>query len=347
MGTRWRLAVLSVGLAFASTSAVPTSAIAQTRPVTRAPASVSAGAFAAAIVFEGGEIFAGRPGEFAFSPIPANHAGTVHVFGRGESGAFEETAVLGSDEVEVGDGFGMSLAVDGNTLFVGAPKTRGRRGAVYVFRRADTGAAWGPVTTLRSATRSEGDDFGAAVALDGEFALIGSPGREQGAGAVTVFRLLGGAWTEVATLRGSELASDDRFGSALAVDGDRLLVGAPGPFPGIIPGNSSRPREGSVYVFDRQGGQLVESARLTSGQAGPPCSGTPSRSTETRRTSVRRSAINSGARSIRLLSTVRVFGHNLLRSRGAPTFSGAQRRGIGARSRSCPSLLPIPSWVGV
>ena len=264
MGTGWRLAALSVGLAFVSTSAE-----AQTRPGTRPPASVSAGAFAAAIVFEGGEIFVGRPGEVVFFPIPANHAGTVHVFGRGETGAFEETAALGSDAVEVGDGFGMSLAVDGNTLFVGAPKTGGGRGAVYVFSRANAGAAWGPVTTLRSATRREGDEFGAAVTLDGEFALIGSPGREQGAGAVSVFRLLGGAWTETATLRGSGVAPEDRFGSALAVDADRLLVGAPGPFPGVIPGNSSPPREGSVYVFDRQGGRLVESARLTSGQSGP------------------------------------------------------------------------------
>ena len=264
MQPRWRLTALSLSLAFS-----PASAAAQTHYVTGAPTVVSAGAFATTVVFEGGEIFVGRPGEFAFFPIPANHAGTVHVFGLDDMGNWEETAVLSSESVEVGDGFGMSLAVDGNTLLAGAPKTRGGRGAVYVFTRSDADAPWRAVTTLRSGTRREGDEFGAAVAIDGEFALIGSPGRMRNTGAVVVFRLLAGAWTEVATVEGSATSPDERFGSALAVDGNRLLVGAPGPFPGIPPGNPSPRRAGSAYVFHLEGGRFVESAQLTSGQDEP------------------------------------------------------------------------------
>ena len=264
MQPRWRLTALSLSLAFS-----PASVAAQTHYVTGAPTVVSAGAFATTVVFEGGEIFVGRPGECAFFPIPANHAGTVHVFGLDDMGNWEETAVLSSESVEVGDGFGMSLAVDGNTLLAGAPKTRGGRGAVYVFTRSDADALWRAVTTLRSGTRREGDEFGAAVAIDGEFALIGSPGRMRNTGAVVVFRLLAGAWTEVATVEGSATSPDERFGSALAVDGNRLLVGAPGPFPGIPPGNPSPRRAGSAYVFDLEGGRFVESAQLTSGQDEP------------------------------------------------------------------------------
>jgi hypothetical protein len=260
--TRWHLTALSLSLALPTNSA-----LAQTHHTAGAPAALSAGAFATAVVFEGGEIFVGRPGEFAFFPIPPNHAGTVHVFGLDDNGDWEETAVLGSESVEVGDGFGASLAVDQKTLLVGAPMTRGGRGAVYVFTRSD--APWRAVTTLRSATRREGDEFGAAVAIDGEFALVGSPGRTQDTGAVLVFRLLGGAWTEVATVEGSEVSRGERFGSALAVEANRLLVGAPGPFPGLLPGDSSPPRAGSAYVFDLERGQFVESARLTSGQSGP------------------------------------------------------------------------------
>jgi hypothetical protein len=65
----------------------------------------------------------GRPGEFALFPIPANHAGTVHVFGLDDAGDWSETSVLRSEAVGIGDGFGMSLAVDGNTLLVGAPRS--------------------------------------------------------------------------------------------------------------------------------------------------------------------------------------------------------------------------------
>ena len=257
------LSVLSLALVVAF---LTTPALAQTRYVTGAPAAVSAGAFATTVVFEGGEIFVGRPGEFAFFPIPANHPGTVHVFGLDDTGNWEETAVLSSESVEIGDGFGMSLAVDDNTLLAGAPKTRGGRGAVYVFTRSD--AAWRAVTTLRSGTRREGDEFGAAVAIEGEFAVIGSPGRMQDTGAVVVFRLLAGAWTEVATVEGSATLPDERFGSALAVDGNRLLVGAPGPMRSPPPGMSSSAWGGSAYVFDLERGQFVESARLTSGPDG-------------------------------------------------------------------------------
>ena len=123
MRTRWRLSALSLSLALLTTSA-----LAQTHHTSDAPAAVSAGAFAAAVVFEGGEIFVGRPGEFAFFPIPPNHAGTVHVFGLDDNADWGETAVLAAAAVEVGDGFGTSLAVDGNTLLVGAPMTRGGRG---------------------------------------------------------------------------------------------------------------------------------------------------------------------------------------------------------------------------
>ena len=255
MQPRWRLTALSLSLVFS-----PASVAAQTHYVTGAPTVVSAGAFASTVVFEGGEIFVGRPSEFAFFPIPANHAGTVHVFGLDDMGNWEETAVLSSESVEVGDGFGMSLAVHGNTLLAGAPKTRGGRGAVYVFTRSDADAPWRAVTTLWSGTRREGDEFGAAVAIDGGFALIGSPGRIRNTGAVVVFRPLAGAWTEVATVEGSATSPDERFGSALTVDGNRLLVGAPGPFPGIPPGNPSPRRAGSAYVFDLEGSRFVESA---------------------------------------------------------------------------------------
>ncbi len=120
----------ALGLCFTVlTGLTAASVVAQTRHGTRSPSTVAAGAFATAVVFEGGEIFVGRPGEFYFFPIPANHAGTVHVFGPDEAGDWVETAVLTSAAVEIGDGFGAALAVDGNVLMVGAPKIRGEKPA--------------------------------------------------------------------------------------------------------------------------------------------------------------------------------------------------------------------------
>ena len=97
---------------------VTTPTVAQTHFATHSPAAVSAGAFATTVVFEGGEIFVGRPGEFAFFPIPANHAGTVHVFGLDDDGDWEETAdIWGWTDPETGTEYALVARMDG-TAFV-------------------------------------------------------------------------------------------------------------------------------------------------------------------------------------------------------------------------------------
>ena len=256
--------VATVGLSLAL---LGTAVAAQTfRASDHAPQSAG---FTAAVVFEGGEIFVGRPGEFPFFPIPPNHTGSVHIFGNGDGGSWEETATVASASVEVGDGFGMALSVEGNTLMIGAPKTGGNQGGVYVFQRANAGSEWTEITILKGAGTQTGDELGGAVSLAGEFALVGAPGRNEGTGAVVVFRSQGGGWIEVGTLEGSAAGAGERFGAALAADGDRILVGAPGPFPGLIPGAQSPPLSGSAYVFELAGGSFVERAHVTSGETGP------------------------------------------------------------------------------
>ena len=240
--------------------------MAQTAPVDGTP--MGAAGLGAAVFIDGDEIFVGRPGEFPFFPIPPNHTGTVNVFAN-NGGTWVEAAVVTSPSVAVGDGLGQALGASGNTLLVGAPKTDDARGAAYVFRRSGADAAWQQAAVLRSATRTAGDELGGSVALSGDFALVGAPGHAEGAGAVVVFRMLGGAWTEIATIEGSEVVAGERFGSAMAFDGGRLLVGAPGPFPGLVPGATTAPLSGSAYFFELEAGGFVESSRVISGEEGP------------------------------------------------------------------------------
>ena len=229
---------------------------------------MGAAGLGAAVFIDGGEIFVGRPGEFPFFPIPPNHTGSVNVFADNGEG-WMETSVVTSAAVAVGDGFGQALTADGNTLLIGAPKTDDSRGVAYVFQRSGPNAEWRQAAVLRTAMRTAGDELGGSVALRGDFALVGAPGHAEEAGAVIVFRMLGGAWTEIATIEGSEVAAGERFGSAVDFDGERLLVGAPGPFPGLVPGAQTAPLAGSAYFFDLQAGDFVESARVTSGDDGP------------------------------------------------------------------------------
>lgn len=108
--------------------------------------------------------------------------------------------------------------------------------------------------------------FGSAVAIAGDEILIGRPGQVLGfpmpasqTGAVHVFRRgSGGRWSEVGAVTAKGIAIQDGFGSAIAVDGKLMTVGAPG--------NPERP--GAVYVFERDGrGNWIERARLTAGSA--------------------------------------------------------------------------------
>jgi hypothetical protein len=151
-----------------------------------------------------------------------------------------------------GDGFGSSVALDGDTLAVGAPDERSaatgvggdqgddtaaEAGAVYVFTR--TSGVWGQQAYLKASNTDAFDRFGSALALDGDRVAVGAPGEasatgapsndtEPEAGAVYLFERSGGAWAQEAYLKSAETGDDDVFGSALALRGDALVVGAPG-----------------------------------------------------------------------------------------------------------------------
>ena len=100
-----------------------------------------------------------------------------------------------------------------------------------------------------------GDRFGASVALDGGLLLVGAPGVDP-AGAAYVFRLQGGQWVQEQKLIGSEAQPGDAFGASVALDGEVLVVGAPGPTDG---GTQS----GSVYLFEPLLGNWLQRQRLT------------------------------------------------------------------------------------
>ncbi|HEQ71440.1 MAG TPA: hypothetical protein ENN69_03035, partial [Spirochaetia bacterium] len=91
--------------------------------------------------------------------------------------------------------------------------------------------------------------FGYAVALSGEYALVGAPGAslpggERG-GAVYVFhKNLGGGenWGELTKLTGTDTIDGDNFGNATALNGETAVIGA-------CTAGSAGTQPGAVYVF--------------------------------------------------------------------------------------------------
>lgn len=127
------------------------------------------------------------------------------------------------------DLFGEAIALSGDLMVVGAPGTDGdempNRGAAHVFRRQ--GAAWNLEATLSIGDGAAEDRFGQSVAIGGDVAWIGAPGRAAEQGVVVGFRRVAGVWTETSRVQAASPLAGERFGAALAADASLLLVGVP------------------------------------------------------------------------------------------------------------------------
>lgn len=107
------------------------------------------------------------------------------------------------------------------------------------------------------------DNFGWSVAVSGSTAVVGARGDSIGStsfgfqGSVYVFNRQGGIWVEEQKLTASDGVAGDSFGWSVAISGSTIVVGA--PFDDI----GGNVNQGSVYVFNRQGGSWVETQKLT------------------------------------------------------------------------------------
>ena len=247
-----RLVPLCLSLAALVTSTFPASA-----QTFRAEPSGSIG-FGGAAAIAGDQVLIGRPGTLIGFPLPATHAGAVHIFRR-DGDRWAESGMVTAKDGALGDGFGSSLAVDGSLLAVGAPGAPGG-GAVYLFERG-SGGRWTERARLSASGGAEKDLLGAAVALKGGVLLAGAPGRDGEQGSVVVFGRGRSAaeWTVRTVLQGQGLAANDWFGASVALDGQRALVGA----PGVWIADSSKQKPGQAFVF-RAGpqGTWTEEGRL-------------------------------------------------------------------------------------
>lgn len=112
----------------------------------------------------------------------------------------------------------------------------------------------------------EDDHFGSAVAIDDVFIAVGAHGTEDPVamqsdrGAVYVYSLSENTWSQEARLAPIGPLACDHFGYSVALEGDVLVVGAPGPTQGC----TAWENPGSASVFRRQGAVWLEETILRS-----------------------------------------------------------------------------------
>ena len=159
-------------------------------------------------------------------------------------------------EYNVNPQFGRDVAISGGYALASTVQQQ-RAGttipaSVYVFERAgSTWATWTQTTKLVSPSTNSynsHDNFGASIAISGEYALIGASSDSHNgyyAGAAYVYeRSSTGAWEQKSKLVAFDAAHNDQFGYHVSLSGDYALIGSPQD-------DESGQNSGSAYVFAR------------------------------------------------------------------------------------------------
>lgn len=215
-------------------------------------------------------------------------SGAAYVYER-IAGVWTFHTFLKASNTGVDDGFGNSVAIDGDLIAIGAAgedsnattingdesnNDAGNSGAVYLFRLV--GDTWVQEAYLKSSNSDAGDLFGAPLAIDGDTLVVGAMSDEVSsteAGSAYVFVHSGGVWTEQARLNATEYGTRDNFGSSVAISGDTIVVGASSEdgsatgVNGVVDndGNNS----GAAYVFSRSGTSWTQVAYLKASNTDP------------------------------------------------------------------------------
>jgi hypothetical protein len=196
------------------------------------------------------------------------NSGAVYVFFRSGTDWTQQAYIKASNKAS-SHRFGNSVALDGNTLAIGAhveDNFATDSGAVYVFTRS--GTTWTEQAYLKASNAGTDDQFGQSVALSGDTLLVGAWFEDSFAtgindnqtdnsasqsGSVYIFTRSGTTWAQQAQFKASNTDANDQFGFSLALSGDILAVGAnlEDSFATGVNGNqadNSALNSGAVYI---------------------------------------------------------------------------------------------------
>ena len=175
-----------------------------------------------------------------------------------QRGQLTDSGGSGNDE------FGYSIAVDGDTVVVGAPKDNNSQGAAFVFTKP-SGGLWADTSSGAKLRRNgffrkDNDEMGYSVAIDGDNVAVGVPGAKFSLvlgtppfniGEIDIFRRsrCGGSsgWSDCDehsrfTDLGPKLEA--RIGTSVSISGSVLVAG----------GLSESENRGTVYIYTSAGG---------------------------------------------------------------------------------------------
>jgi hypothetical protein len=189
--------------------------------------------------------------------------GAAYVFVRNGT-TWTQQQKLTANDATASDEFGNAVAIEGDVIAVGAHfadlPSNSEAGSVYRFNRS--GTVWTQVQrVVPIAPFIGGNHFGESLSASAGRLAIGASGDNTpftAAGAVYVFGDSSGSYGFHQKLTIGDGSNGDRFGNAVALDGDTLVGGAKEDTPII-----GEPAHGSAYVFQFGGGAWSLQQKLT------------------------------------------------------------------------------------
>lgn len=214
-----------------------------------------------------------------------NH-GSVYIYKQvGINNWVQHQKIISSDQEDY-DRFGWSVAIDGDYIIVGAYRededasganSMANAGSAYIFENDGTGN-WVQVEKLVASDRAIDDEFGWAVDISGETAIVGARAEDHdvagmnymySAGSVYIFDRDGmGNWIQSQKICAADRTTDinypggytgedlgDQFGWDVAISDDYLVVGAlHHDYAVVSPASGILWSSGAAYVFERSAG---------------------------------------------------------------------------------------------
>ncbi len=184
--------------------------------------------------------------------IAGTDQGSAYIFTRNGT-VWSQQQRLSASDAAANDQFGVSVAISGDTVIVGAFGDDSFRGSAYVFAR--NGAIWTEQQKLTASVRAIDSDFGWSVGISSDTAVVGSNREDADRGSAYIFLRNGSVWQQQQKLVASDGTTFSRFGHSVSINGDSAAIGS-------VTDNVGGARRGSAFVFARNGGFWSEQQKL-------------------------------------------------------------------------------------
>jgi len=220
-------------------------------------------------------------------------AGSAYIF-KNSAGIWTQTQKIIANDRASNDEFGWSVAINGNTLVVGAHlededenglNTIYHAGSAYIFELNTGTGVWSQSQKIVGGSRAAdltypnggnaGEDvsdlFGHSVAISGDYLVVGSLNHDWdetntistlNGGAIYIFEKNLGIWSEMKKIVNSDVQISDRFGATVSIDSNFIAAGSYSEDYSLT-GTNYMPNSGAVYICKRDaGGNWTEQQKL-------------------------------------------------------------------------------------